>query len=297
MATTLTADNRVYEPVAWENVPCPFCGSAHSSLYENFGHQLKFAYVRCGNCSLVYQSPRPQYDANFVNTAYEVYVTEDKNEFFDEKGLLPGGDRLIIKSTKLLKDVEAYVPNKGRILDIGCHIGLFCYTANLRGWKATGVDISGSMVKIAQTRFGVDARLGDWTTIEFEHKFDAICCDHVLEHIPNPEAWLKLMKQNLAPGGVICISVPNVDSIENRLKHGLKVVGLKKMSEWEAWRTPDHLYEPNEKSFLMLAQKAGLKVLGLQTYSHKPTEATSGLADIYHKTLRLGSKLRFFLGA
>ncbi len=297
MATTLTAENQIFEPVAWESVPCPFCGSKKASLYENFGHKLKFSYIRCEDCTLVYQSPRPQYDDKFVTTAYEVYVTEEKNDFFDDKGLLPGGERLMIKSAKMLKEIEEFVPQKGRILDIGSHIGLFCHTANKRGWKATGVDISGSMVAIAKKRFDVDARQGDWTQMKFEHKFDAICCDHVLEHIPNPAAWLKLMRETITPKGVICISVPNVDSIENRLKHRLKVMGLKKMSEWEAWRTPDHLYEPNEASFLKMVERVGLKVLGVETYSHKPNDVTGVLPSLYHNRLKLGSKLRFFLAA
>jgi 2-polyprenyl-3-methyl-5-hydroxy-6-metoxy-1,4-benzoquinol methylase len=295
VATTLTAENKTFEPIAWEKVPCPFCQSQSASLYENFGHKLKFSYLRCDDCTLVYQSPRPRYDAEFVNTAYENYVPEEANEFFDRNGLLDGGDRLVIKSSKLLKEIEDFVPNKGRILDIGCHIGLFCKTANDRGWKATGVDISGAMVKTAQTRFGVDARCGDWTTMNFEHPFDAITCEHVLEHIPTPGDWLTLMRERLSPSGVICISVPNIDSIENRLKHSLKQIGLKKPSEWEAWRTPDHLFEPNEKSFLKLIDHAGLKLLKVETYSHKPNDRKGLVQNFYHETLKLGSKLRFFM--
>lgn len=296
MATTLMAENKSFEPSAWETVSCPFCGSREAKLYEKFGHQLKFSYVRCDTCTLVYQNPRPQYDTEFVTTAYEVYVPDEKNEFYDDNGLLDAGRTMLAYSDALVAEIEKIVPQKGRFLDIGCHIGLLCKAANDRGWRATGVDVSGMMVKAAVNRFDVDARVGDWTQMKFEDKFNAITCNHVLEHIPNPADWLKLMAANLAPGGVIVISLPNVDSADNQFKHKLKELGLKKMSEWEAWRTPDHLFEPNEASFVELAKSVGLKVKAVETYSNKSPRIEGAINSFYHRKLRLGSKLRFFLG-
>jgi 2-polyprenyl-3-methyl-5-hydroxy-6-metoxy-1,4-benzoquinol methylase len=296
MATTLTDKNLRYDPVAWESVPCPFCKSEQAELYEKFGFELRFSYLRCQTCTLVYQSPRPVYDEQFTKTAYDIYVPDESNEFFDQTGLLVGGQRMVAKSNQLLAQIEGMVPKRGRILDIGCHIGLFCKTANDRGWVATGVDLSPTMVGIAKKKFGVDAHCGDWLTLGLQGKFDAIVCDHVLEHVPNPAVWLLSMKSLLSPGGVICISVPNVDSIENQVKHGLRMIGLKKPSVWEHWRTPDHLFEPNEKSLLRFIETIDLKILSAHTYSHKSFKKTGALSNLYHKRLRLGSKIRLFLG-
>ena len=295
MATTLTLSNEIYEPSGWENVACPFCGSSIKTPYECFGYKLKFTYVRCLDCTLVYQTPRPIYDNQFVNVAYENYVPDLNNVYFNDNGLLPDGKELADRATKLIEEIELFAPLRGRLLDIGCHVGLLCKSASERGWKSTGIDISNAMVQTAIKRFGVDARVGDWTQMSFEGLFDAIICNHVLEHIPNPTYWLTKMKSILAPGGVICLSFPNIDSLENRFKHQMNMIGLKKLSEWEPWRTPDHLCEPNEASFLRLIQGLGLKVVQVQTYSNKEGGSDGWLKKTYHQKFRLGTKLRFLL--
>lgn len=62
-----------YIPQAWETVDCPFCGSADRTLYEKFGSEMQYSYVTCGNCKLIYQSPRPVYNQHFIDAAYADY--------------------------------------------------------------------------------------------------------------------------------------------------------------------------------------------------------------------------------
>jgi len=75
MATTLTQRNQEFVPKSWELVPCPLCGEEKSRLLERFGYQHRYSYRRCLKCCLAFQSPRPVYGPEFVETAYEVYST------------------------------------------------------------------------------------------------------------------------------------------------------------------------------------------------------------------------------
>src|ERR1700722_18061753 len=76
MATTLTRENREYIPSAWENVACPFCASRDYKGHEKYGPSFRYTYVQCRECGLVYSSPRPKYDEDFLTAAYSVYDTE-----------------------------------------------------------------------------------------------------------------------------------------------------------------------------------------------------------------------------
>ena len=72
MTSTLRKENKPFEPRSWETVPCPFCGSDDATLLERYGTNHRFTHVRCRNCHLTYQNPRPTYDEDFVETAWTV---------------------------------------------------------------------------------------------------------------------------------------------------------------------------------------------------------------------------------
>ena len=62
-----------YIPKKWESVNCPFCNANVPELYERFGSELQYSYVKCGNCGLIYTNPRPAYDQDFIDAAYASY--------------------------------------------------------------------------------------------------------------------------------------------------------------------------------------------------------------------------------
>jgi SAM-dependent methyltransferase len=293
MVTKLTAKNAEFKPARWEDVSCPFCGARSAKVFERFGYEHKFTYQKCRDCSLVFQNPRPVYDQEFIETAYEVYSSSN-NEHWDGKELTPKGRIVHAEYTHILGEIEAHLGRKGRILDIGSNTGTFIKAAKDAGWKETGVEISGSMTEIARRDYGVNALAGDWTTIPFSEKFDAIYCSHVIEHIPDPLRWMALFKENLTPGGIVCLSVPNMQSIDRKYKRVLKRVGLRK-DKWKPWQTPDHLYEPCEKSFRFMIDKAGYDLIRTYTYPSEWRGDASFAHKLMHFWLRSGAKGRYYL--
>lgn len=292
MATTLTESNQEYVPKAWEDVPCMFCGSDRSNILEKFGPENRYSYVRCCGCGLAYLNPRPRYDQEFVETAYDVY--ESTVERLWKNGALTAeGQRQYDWYSKLLGEMESVTGRKGRLLEIGCHLGFFLKVASDHGWTATGVDISPTMTKLGREALGVDAKCGNWLEMDLGGPYDFVYCSHTIEHVPNPSDWVERFSKYLAPGGTVCLEVPNMQSFDRRFKRLLKRIGLRK-DRWEGWRTPDHLFEPCERSFAGFLKSKGWKILGLTTYSRK-TFATGPLQKLMHQTLRVGSNLRFYI--
>jgi hypothetical protein len=74
MSTKQKLENKAYIPKAWEDVACPICNSTDKQIYERFGNEWQYSYVLCHSCQLVYLSPRPKYDDEFISDAYEYYA-------------------------------------------------------------------------------------------------------------------------------------------------------------------------------------------------------------------------------
>lgn len=294
MATTLTEKNLEFLSIEWENTRCPFCNADDFKSVEKFGYEHRYEFVRCQKCSLAYQNHRPKYDSEFTETAYEVYSLSDP--FTEGKGtdLTTRGKLVHAEYSFTLKELEELGAKRGRLLEVGCNTGFFCKVAKDQGWEPIGVEISKSMAEIARTKYGFETRSGDWLPMHFEKPFDAIYCSHVIEHIPNPSEWLKRFAEVLAPNGILCISVPNFQSIDRRFKRFLKNVHLRK-DHWAKWRTPDHLYEPCEKSILQFFDRNGYEVLRHYSYPSEWLGERGIWHRLFHFNLRWGAKSRYFI--
>ncbi|MDR3606728.1 MAG: class I SAM-dependent methyltransferase [Oligoflexia bacterium] len=293
MATTLTATNQEFKPKAWEEVACPLCGEKQSRVFEKFGYEHRYTYRRCTRCSLAFQNPRPVYDMEFVETAYEVY-SDNTDAHWQKGGLTEKGKVVYAEYAQTLREIEALLGRKGRLLEVGCNTGFFLKVARDEGWSPVGVEISRSMAELAHRQFGVETLAGDWVTQEYGAPFDAAYCSHVIEHIPDPAAWMRRFREVLKPDGILCLSVPNMNSIDRRFKRLLKRLGLKR-DKWQAWRTPDHLYEPCEKSMRPFFERAGFELLRTYTYPSEWLGEASFYHRVFHFWLRWGAKQRYYL--
>lgn len=88
-------------------------------------------------------------------------------------------------------------------------------------------------------------------------KFDAITANHVVEHHHDPVALLNEMSQILAPNGLIWVAVPNANTFFTK----------KLKDNWYSLVLPIHLHHFNKQSIQIGAERAGLRVDRLYTYS------------------------------
>ena len=78
---------------------------------------------------------------------------------------------------------------------------------------------------------------------------------HVFEHLSDPIAALRRLRELLAPGGRVVLIYPNPASL------GARVFG----ASWFHWDPPRHLVVPPGRALAEAAGQVGLAVVGLRT--------------------------------
>jgi 2-polyprenyl-3-methyl-5-hydroxy-6-metoxy-1,4-benzoquinol methylase len=122
-------------------------------------------------------------------------------------------------------DVYCAMPtNPASILDVGCGTGHGFATYMKRGVEVVGVDIDEEALREARDQLS-EARLFDVTVEPWPERwrghFDVVAFCDCLEHLRDPWAVLKRVREVLAPGGRVVSSIPNVRQIRIVAKLGL----------------------------------------------------------------------------
>jgi SAM-dependent methyltransferase len=195
-----------------QTIDCPLCGGAdHRSLFEKQG----FTFVRCADCRLVFVNPQVREDV--VLSEYRTAETNDL--WFD---VLTSERQLALdreKFTEILDLLEPY-RGEGRLLDVGCSIGLFLDLARERGWHGTGIEFAPRALAYARDTYDLDVLDVPLDEAGFEDEsFDAVGLLSVLEHTNEPRRMLADVARVLRPGGAVYVVVPNVESLACRVLH------------------------------------------------------------------------------
>jgi SAM-dependent methyltransferase len=191
-----------------ESVRCAVCGSDRQEpLWSKEGAH----YVRCRDCSLVYENPRMTPDELkrfYSDPGYFVQA--------DPTALVSGYQNYFEQCTPALRSeyfdiVQRAAPAaRGRFLDVGCGPGGLLRVAQDRGWEAVGLEIS-DWAAAQGRKEGLNILDSPLTEAGFPPaSFDAVAMFDVLEHLPSPLSYLKEIHRILKDGGVLVVETPNI---------------------------------------------------------------------------------------
>ena len=103
------------------------------------------------------------------------------------------------------------------VLDVGCGLGQFVEVANRSGWIAEGLELSRGAVNFAR-RQGLAVQELDFLSSAIKpNSYDLVTLFEVIEHVPNPAAFLRRAEEIVRPGGLVYLTTPNFASADRRL--------------------------------------------------------------------------------
>lgn len=145
----------------------------------------------------------------------------------------------------------------GKILDVGCMFGFLLDEARGKGLVPYGIELSPAAAAAARAK-GHDVFTG--TIEEFashspDLRFAAIFAQHVLEHVPDPRAFLATAKSLLAPGGKLVLAVPNFEARLRKLAR----------NGWGWYQVPVHLHHFSSRALRRLVEDTGYDVVTERT--------------------------------
>jgi len=193
-----------------ENMACPLC---ESSLASFFVRKKTYDIFRCSKCNFLFVRPLPGGHQEIYSQGY-FFGTQCRFGYADYEA-----DRDSANETfgAYLEKVEKFLPEKGKLFDVGAATGLFVEYASRNGWDASGMDVSEYAVDLAKKK-GLRVALGDFESAQVAaNNFDLVSFWDVLEHFSYPESALRKAREVLKPGGLVAINTPDSASVPARI--------------------------------------------------------------------------------
>ena len=129
--------------------------------------------------------------------------------------------------------VRKHGPDSGRVLELGCGLG------HLLGWLADQYEVYGTDINPwALFQACKNVPLGRYLFLSAEDlgafpndTFQVVIAKHVVEHLEDPEAAISEISRVLAPGGLLLLATPNMDSLTRATKK----------EKWIGFQDPTHI--------------------------------------------------------
>jgi len=203
--------------------------------------KIHYRILKCERCSLVFSSP--------------IFLLEELSKFYKES-LCNYEDQIpyLIKTYfKIVKEIKKNLPKNPRVLEVGCGNGFFLkalvdldFTKNV-----FGVEPSSKMVLEADLILQSKIKVNIFKSNLFpKNNFDLILCFHTLDHIFDPNEFIKGAYSMLKKNGYVIVVV-----------HDTQGLSVKLFGERSAIFDVEHIYLFNKKTLRKIFERNSFKVV------------------------------------
>jgi len=250
---------------------CPGCNATDFRSLFHASDRLygttdkSFVVVECASCRLIRLYPWPD-------------LEELKTYYPETYWFAPGGGvaasledlyrRLVLRDHVNFAETTLRAIPPGPVLDIGCGGALFGRLLRQRGFPCIGLDFSQQAATVGWKVNRVPVMVGDFMKPPFKPgSLACVTMYHVLEHLYDPGAALRSIRELLRPDGRLIIQVPNAACWQ------FVLLG----EYWNGIDVPRHLVNFKDKDLDALLEFCGYEVLRHKYFSLRDNPA--GLAS------------------
>ncbi len=233
---------------------CPACGSKEISYkLKTVDYSISkedFELWNCGQCTFLFTQNVPSQKNIAPYYKSEEYISHSDTK----KGIVNNLYHRVrtIMLQRKFKLVNSFA-QQGTLLDYGCGTGYFPAFVKSKGKSVKAIEIDADARAYAKSKWDLTVEepsaLYDGTFSE--ESFAVISLWHVLEHLYDPQMYMKRFHQLLQENGTLIIAVPNHSSIDAQYYK----------EYWAAYDVPRHLWHFNPKSFEEFAKANGFELL------------------------------------
>lgn len=159
--------------------------------------------------------------------------------------------------------------SKLKLIDIGCGGGLVCVPMNEFGVRVTGLDANKHNIEAASNFAkcnNLDIEYINSTVeehIKSSKKYDIVLCLEVIEHVANPEEFVKNISKLVASGGILIFSTIN----RTAKSYALAIIMAEYVLGWIPKKTHDYSKFVKPSEFVRMLQETKMCLVELKGLS------------------------------
>lgn len=257
---TTRDDTRLHE------VPCPLCGGRRVSpvmrdegvhgitgpglvACTSLDHGAFGQIVACQGCGLRFRSPREDAAAILA-----LYTAVEDHVYLEHESAR------VATFSRALERLEAHVPVRGPLLDVGCYTGVFLDVAARAGWHVAGLEPSRWAAEVAAAK-GHRVHTGTLDTAPFARgSFAVATMWDALEHYADPVGELARARELVRDGGYLVLTTMNIDALAARM-----------LGKRWPWYMRMHLTYFTPQTVEEALRRAGWRLVSRHGYGHVVT--------------------------
>jgi SAM-dependent methyltransferase len=183
--------------------PCPTCGDRDAKALLCLsppGAEPAWSLIRCPACGCGF------FENQIIPDYADAGMTGASTTYFLQQGA----------AVAVFADILAHLrkPAGATYVEIGCGFGFGLDIASHgMGWLSRGMDPA-KLSEVGRAMLGVDITLAyfDSRTVA-DASCDIVMATEVLEHLPDPVAFLSEVRRGLKPDGVLVLTTPDVAAV------------------------------------------------------------------------------------
>ncbi len=224
-----------------------WCGGRSSTPSPHSPH-----YLVCERCGTHFSSRRLKPDCIERFYSYEGYWHQRQSgkehpTLWDRRQIFETDGRVKL----WIETIERHTGSqRGVVVETGCAEGTLLLHLRERGWQPVGIEPDTKTAAAVREQTGLDIRSGAFPAVPAPPCDLFVACD-VLEHVPEPLAFLGAARSALRPGGVLFLQLPLMER---------DVPDFGPMNE-RVFDPQEHVFIYSRDSVATLLETAGFEVL------------------------------------